>query len=211
MVCGICGSSDAGQNQVYAIKYFPNLGYLYLKPSHTRSNLYICSNCIDMMSNELAQLRNGQLVVGIHEKEIKERDVNKIFVPVEDVKPDDAGWSVVERHGWEIYDKEVCDKAGLTMLQMLDERHWPRDEREEPLYHKPLKGNLKEGQQVIAKMNPFDFVHDIATVKKDDGLGLHLDSGGCVSPLEWSEDERECWVTSGVIMKAALAKVKIGL
>lgn len=119
---------------------------------------------------------------------------------------------IKEYMGWEIHAFPM--NVELTPEQLYDDRYWPRDEQGVPLYHKPIKNkeDLKVGDMVICKGNPFDYIWNCGVVRE-----IHGDSGTIsldeadkmIASMEFGKDDRECWVTGCIINTACLEKIQL--
>lgn len=135
-----------------------------------------------------------------------------IIVPAPTPTPEpEIGWMCCEYHGFEIYKKP---DAILTPRQLLDNREWPRKTNGEPVFHKKImdKDGIKVGDKIIVKANPFDYIYDLAEVVLfDKEEGLWASTCGMICPLEFGVDDRNCWVSGGVVNLAALKVMKATL
>jgi hypothetical protein len=227
MKCIICNSKD----DVNSIQNVGGIVFI----SKNKSKLVICGNCIKTIAKQYEQVTNG-LVITIDSKskneivivgeqkfvgEIPKRQdveceqsekkrswhINEKYNLCNEQLDKKIGWYINENSsGWEVYDKIPCDLVRLPKRLMLDEREWPRNEQGVPLYHKPVK-ELIEGMMVIAKMNLFDYVWNIAKVKSD-GYKFYLESGQHIA-YPYFSDEKKCFTISGVLNKGAIAKIII--
>jgi hypothetical protein len=123
---------------------------------------------------------------------------------------DSVGWSCVQS-GWTIYKKP----EGLSLMQMIDEREWPRDEKGKPIYHKPLGAyDIREGMEVIVKNTPADYRWNLMTVSRDSYGQYQLMNEYIGVSMGLSNDDREdCWVSYGIWNMRAISKsaVTIGV
>jgi len=118
------------------------------------------------------------------------------------------GWTMKEYLGFTVYKATDEMLANHSLRKLLDDRLWPEDSDGQPRLHKPLTKyeDLQVGDKIIVK-SLYDYLWFIAEVEERSDGSLRAATESCLVMLQFSEDDRKCWVASGTVNKACLDKV----
>lgn len=121
------------------------------------------------------------------------------ILPAEDPTRLKLEWTIYEQMGFEVL--RFPEGHNLTPEQIYHDRYWPRDEKGEPLYHKPItvKEDLKIGDKLLIK-EIWDYIW-MPAIYTSEGVAISGENGdgGLSANLKFGEDDRNCWVCSCLI------------
>jgi hypothetical protein len=115
-----------------------------------------------------------------------------------DAKTIDKRWTILNSYcGFEIMRLSKYAQKKLSIEQQLDIRAWPRNAADTKYkYHKTIttEDGLKVGDRVVVKSCPCDYWYYYGVLLEN---GMIKAECGNYSSIAFSEDDRECWTTSG--------------
>lgn len=106
------------------------------------------------------------------------------------------GWTCELRTGWEVkvFTDDYVDR-------MMDTDKDDNEAKTKIIESLPNLVDLEDGQVVLV-MSIMGWVSGNVRLTSDIFAGPHVESGGHVFPLRFTDDDRKCWVTTSQINKA---------